>query len=53
MAEEGFFVRCDPSTMAHDDLEHGRLLCEVGAATPCPAEFVLFRIGHKTAAPPL
>jgi len=39
--------------MAHDDLEHGRLIGEGGAATLCPAEFVLFRIGHKTAAPPL
>jgi phage tail sheath protein FI len=47
--EEAFFVRCDSSTMTRNDLDNGRLICEVGVAPLRPAEFVVFRIGHKTA----
>jgi len=47
--EQGFFVRCDRSTMTQNDLDNGRLICLVGVAVIKPAEFVIFRIGQKTA----
>jgi phage tail sheath protein FI len=47
--EEAFFVRCDRSTMTQNDLDNGRLICLVGVAVLKPAEFVIFRIGQKTA----
>lgn len=47
--EEAFFVRCDRSTMTQGDLDNGRLICLVGVAALKPAEFVIFRIGQKTA----
>lgn len=47
--QEAFFVRCDRSTMTQADLDNGRLICLVGVAALKPAEFVIFRIGQKTA----
>ena len=47
--DEAFFVRCDRSVMTQNDLDNGRLICEVGMAIVKPAEFVIFRIGQKTA----
>ena len=47
--EQAFFVRCDRSTMTQNDLDNGRLICLVGVAAIKPAEFVIFRIGQKTA----
>ncbi|MCE9670509.1 phage tail sheath subtilisin-like domain-containing protein [Myxococcus stipitatus] len=47
--KQAFFVRCDRSTMTQDDLDNGRLICLVGVAAVKPAEFVIFRIGQKTA----
>lgn len=47
--EEAFFVRCDRTTMTQNDLDNGRLICLVGVAVVKPAEFVIFRIGQKTA----
>ncbi len=47
--EEGYFVRCDRSTMTQNDLDNGRLVCLIGVAIVRPAEFVIFRIGQKTA----
>ena len=44
-----YFVRCDRSTMTQNDLDNGRLVCLVGVAPLTPAEFVIFRIGQKTA----
>jgi uncharacterized protein len=46
---EAFFVRCDRSTMTQNDLDNGRLICLIGVAIVKPAEFVVFRIGQKTA----
>lgn len=43
-----YFVRCDRTTMSQNDLDNGRLVCEVGVAPLTPAEFVIFRIGQKT-----
>jgi len=47
--DEAFFVRCDRSTMTQNDLDNGRLVCLIGVAILKPAEFVIFRIGQKTA----
>jgi phage tail sheath protein FI len=47
--EEAFFVRCDRSTMTQNDLDNGRLVCQIGVAPATPAEFVIFRIGQWTA----
>jgi uncharacterized protein len=47
--QEAFFVRCDRSTMTQNDLDNGRLICLIGVAAIKPAEFVIFRIGQKTA----
>ncbi len=48
-AEQAFFVRCDRSTMTQNDLDNGRLVCLVGVAVVKPAEYVIIRIGQKTA----
>lgn len=47
--EEAFFVTCDRTTMTQDDIDNGRLVCEIGLAPVAPAEFVIFRIGQFTA----
>jgi phage tail sheath protein FI len=46
--QEAFYVRCDRSTMTQNDLDNGRLVCEVGVSPLRPAEFVIFRIGQIT-----
>lgn len=46
---QAFFVRCDRSTMTQNDLDNGRMICEIGVAPTYPAEFVIFRIGQWTA----
>lgn len=48
--EEAFFVECGPTTMTQDDIDNGRLICQIGIAPVKPAEFVIFRITQKTAA---
>jgi phage tail sheath protein FI len=35
--------------MTQNDLDAGRLICLIGVAVIKPAEFVIFRIGQKTA----
>ncbi len=47
-AEQAFYVACDYSTMTQDDIDNGRLICEIGIAPVKPAEFVIFRIQQKT-----
>ena len=42
-------MRCDRSTMTQNDIDNGRMVCLVGVAALKPAEFVIFRIGQKTA----
>ena len=46
--EEAFSVRCDRTTMTQNDIDNGRLVCEIGVAPLKPAEFVIFRISQKT-----
>ena len=49
-AEDAFYVACDRGvTMTQEDIENGRLVCEVGIAPVYPAEFVVFRIQKYTA----
>jgi phage tail sheath protein FI len=48
-AREAFVVRCDRTTMTQDDIDNGRLVCQVGVAPLRAAEFVIFRIGQWTA----
>lgn len=47
--DEAYFVRCDRTTMTQNDLDNGRMICLIGVAALKPAEFVVFRIGQKTA----
>jgi len=47
--EEAYFVRCDRTTMTQNDFDNGRLVCLIGVSPLRPAEFVIFRIGQKTA----
>jgi len=47
--EQGFYVKCDRTTMTQDDIDNGRLICVIGVAPVKPAEFVIIRIGLWTA----
>jgi len=47
--DEAFFVRCDRSTMTQNDIDSGRLVIQIGVAPVKPAEFVILRIGQRTA----
>lgn len=46
--EESYFVEIGPSTMTQDDIQNGRLICNIGIAPSRPAEFVIFRITQHT-----
>lgn len=47
--EEAYLVRCDRTTMTQADLDSGRLVCLIGVALVKPSEFVIFRVGQRTA----
>ncbi len=47
--EEAFFVKCDRTTMSQDDIDNGRLICQIGISPVKPAEFAIFRISQKRA----
>jgi phage tail sheath protein FI len=46
--EEACYVRCDRTSMTQDDIDQGRLVCEVGIAPVRPAEFVVLRFSQMT-----
>ena len=46
--EDAYYVRCDETTMTVDDIQNGRLICDIGVAIVRPAEFVIFRIEQLT-----
>lgn len=46
--QEAFYINVGRSTMTQDDIDNGRLICEIGIAPVKPAEFVIFRITQKT-----
>lgn len=48
---DGYFVRCDRTTMTQADLDAGRLLVQVGFAPARPAEFVLLTIAVRAGPP--
>ena len=48
-AGEAFFVNIGPDTMTPDDIQNGKLICEIGIAPSRPAEFVIFRVSQNTA----
>ncbi|TCP58998.1 hypothetical protein EV586_101197 [Tumebacillus sp. BK434] len=45
---EGFYINIGRTTMTQDDIDNGRLICEIGIAPVKPAEFVIFRFTQKT-----
>lgn len=45
---EAFFVNIGRSTMTQDDIDNGRLICNIGIAPVKSAEFVIFRITQHT-----
>ena len=47
--DEAFYVNVGYATMSQDDIDNGRLICEIGIAAVKPAEFVIFRITQRTA----
>ncbi len=44
-AAAAYSVRCDAATNPPEEVERGRLVCEVGVRPPWPAEFVVVRLG--------
>lgn len=46
---DAYYVEIGPNTMTRDDIENGRLICQIGIAPSKPAEFVIFRITQHTA----
>ncbi|MBR2716861.1 MAG: phage tail sheath family protein [Oscillospiraceae bacterium] len=46
--DQAYYVECSTATMTQDDIDNGRLICEIGIAPVKPAEFVIFRITQKT-----
>ena len=47
--QEAFFVKCDRTTMTQNDIDNGRLICQIGMAVVRPAEFVIVQITQRTA----
>jgi hypothetical protein len=43
--EDAFYVKCDQATNPSQEIDQGRLFCEIGLNPPWPAEFVIVRIG--------
>ncbi len=49
--ERAWVVRCDRATMTQEDLDNGRLVCEVGLALVRPGDFYTIRLSRPTADP--
>ena len=45
---DGYFVRCDRTTMTQNDLDAGRLVAEVGIAPVLPLEYLVLRLSVAT-----
>ncbi len=50
--EEAYYVKCDSETNPPEVRDAGQIVTEVGLAPGSPAEFVVVRIVHQTAAEP-
>lgn len=46
--QDSYFVEIGPTTMTQDDIQSGRLICNIGIAPSRPAEFVIFRVTQHT-----
>jgi phage tail sheath protein FI len=44
-ADDAYSVRCDHETNPPQEIESGRVICEIGVLPPWPAEFIVVRIG--------
>lgn len=44
-AEDAFHVVCDETSTPPEEIEAGRVICQIGVQPPWPAEFVIARIG--------
>ena len=42
--KQSYYVTCDHSTMIPEDIDNGRVVCDIGVAPEKPAEFVVFRL---------
>jgi phage tail sheath protein FI len=43
--DEAYVVKCDDSTNPPEEIERGRVVCQIGVQPPYPAEFVVALIG--------
>lgn len=43
--DEAYFVKCDDSTNPPEEIDRGRVICQIGVQPPYPAEFVVALIG--------
>lgn len=48
--EEAFFVKCDAETNPPEQVDLGRLVCEIGVAPVYPTEFMVINISQNTGA---
>ena len=46
--DEAYFIEIGHTTMTQDDIDNGRMICNIGIAPVKPAEFVIFRITQHT-----
>jgi phage tail sheath protein FI len=46
---QAYFVKCGRDTMTQADIEHGRIVLDIGFAPLKPAEFVILKVTLKTA----
>lgn len=51
-ADEAFYIKCDSETNPPETREAGQTITEIGLAPTAPAEFIVVRIVHHTAAEP-
>lgn len=44
---DAFFVQCDATTTTADDIDNGRVYCNIGVCPQKPAEFIVFRLSLR------
>jgi phage tail sheath protein FI len=50
--EEAFFVKCDAETNPPEEVDQGKLICEIGVAPVSPAEFVIISMVQEMGSTP-
>jgi len=43
---QAFYVKCDSETNPPEEIEAGKVTCEIGVSPVKPAEFVIFRLSQ-------